>query len=87
MKSVHSNKVMIKKDAFAVVLIEVFIVGLVFLTYRRLRLFFPKPEMKDAIGYSQYFGYPLYFDNVIFFIIVLSPVFAFLIKKIIRKYL
>lgn len=87
MKSRRSNKNATKKEAILFVLIEVFIIASVFLTYRRLRYFFPKPLMEDAIGYAQYFGYPLYFDNFIFLIIILSPVFAFLIKRVIKKYL
>ena len=66
-----------------------FLFSLVF--FRHIRAFFPIPELgsEKIVGYSAYFGYPLYFDNFLFFYIILCPFFAwallFLRKKLWRN--
>ena len=63
------------------------------LSFKVVRTRFLPPEIgtEKIIGYSQYFGYPLYFDNIFFLYLVCSPFFAFvallLRKKIWRKFL
>jgi hypothetical protein len=45
-------------------------------SFRHLRDIFPKPHIDNAtsIGYAQYFGYPLYLDNYIFWIFIATPI-------------
>lgn len=52
-----------------------------FLSFRFLRTLFPLPEIlgNKIIGYAQYFGYPIYFDNFIFIILFFLPALLFLI--------
>ncbi len=60
---------------------------ILFLSFRSLRALFPLPEIlgNKIVGYAQYFGYPIYFDNFVFIILFFSPALIFLIlfkKKI-----
>jgi hypothetical protein len=54
---------------------------------RPIRSLFPLPEIGSGkiIGYSQYFGYPLSFDTVFFFVLILVPLlivfFTYLFKR------
>ncbi|MDO8621275.1 MAG: hypothetical protein Q7R31_03260 [Candidatus Levybacteria bacterium] len=52
-----------------------------FLSFRFLRTLFPLPEIlgNKIIGYAQYFGYPIYFDNLVFIILFFIPALIFLI--------
>ncbi|OGH06031.1 MAG: hypothetical protein A2W22_03855 [Candidatus Levybacteria bacterium RBG_16_35_11] len=67
----------------------VFLALLVF--FKFARNFFPPPEItqQKIVGYAHYYGYPLYFDSILFFYILLCPVFAYLVlilrKKIWKK--
>jgi hypothetical protein len=49
------------------------------LLFRTLRDILPNPELKadTSIGYAQYFGYPLYLDTFLFFLLLLLPVIYF----------
>jgi hypothetical protein len=42
---------------------------------RHIRAFFPYPEIFSIkiVGYAQYFGYPLYFDTIYIFLLILMP--------------
>lgn len=62
---------------------------LILLFFRQIRDLFPAPEIEEnkIIGYSQYFGYPFYFDTFIFFLIIFSIPIIILFFNSIRKYL
>ncbi len=87
MKSTRSGKKKLNPDVILYSVILFVLYFLILFEYRQLRSFFPKPSKEDVIGFAQYFGYPLYFDNFIFLAIILSPILAFIIKRIIKKYL
>lgn len=58
----------------------------IFATFRYIRSLFYPPEILEEkiVGYAQYFGYPFYFDTLLFFIFVLTPIaplFYILFKK------
>ena len=57
------------------------------LLFRTLRDLLPDPELKGdtSIGYAQYFGYPLYLDTFLFFLLLLLPVIYFFGIKIFSK--
>lgn len=58
------------------------------LSFRAIRDSLPptKIENQKIVGYSQYFGYPLYLDTIVFFIFILSTfASAFLMHIIHRK--
>ena len=61
---------------------------LIFISFRVLRKMFPLPEINQEkiVGYSQYYGYPLYFDTILFFTFLLLPIVTFILcKKIFKK--
>jgi hypothetical protein len=64
----------------------IYIIILVSFRYVRSSLAIDSKNIQaDIVGYSQYFGYPLYFETIIFFIFVLSPIVVFYILSKIRK--
>ena len=70
-------------------LIYIFIIYLfIFLNFRYLRSLFGRPEIGEngIIGYAQYFGYPLYFETILFAIFILAPIVIFYILSKTRKY-
>lgn len=85
MKSRRSKNNTIKSNVALFVLIEVFLIVIIFIAYRPIRVLFPKFFVGGVVGYAQYFGYPLYFDNFVFLIIILSPILAFLIKRVVKR--
>lgn len=54
----------------------------IFLSFRAIRNIFPIPHVNDnkIIGYAQYYGYPFYFDTVLFFIFLLLPFIIFFLE-------
>ena len=64
------------------------IYSIILLNFRQLRYSFspPKTTENEIIGYAQYFGYPLYFETIIFFVFILSPIVVFFGLSKIRKY-
>ena len=58
----------------------------VFLSFRTIRDLFPPPRITEnkIVGFTQYFGYPFFFDTIIFFLFVISPALIFLLIKIRR---
>lgn len=63
-------------------LITAFVYAVLGVGFRHLRDLFPKPESTgEIIGFAQYFGYPLFFDNVLFWILIITPVAAYFILK------
>lgn len=87
MKSARYGKGKLDKDVILYCAILSALYIFILLMYGQIRLFFPKPTSAEVVGFAQYFGYPLYFDNFIFLIIILCPIFTFMIKRIIRRYL
>ena len=69
------------------VLFILFLLGAFALSFRKLRDIMPDPAVnaETSIGYAQYFGYPLYLDSIIFFILIISPVLFFTFIKLIQK--
>ena len=49
--------------------------------FKKIRTIFPPPEINadKLIGFSQYFGYPLYFDTLFFFFLFFIPILTFII--------
>ena len=44
--------------------------------------FFPTGiSSQQIIGYAQYYGYPFYFDTIVFFIFLLIPLIVLLMSK------
>ena len=66
------------------VLFFFFLVFFLALSFRKIRDFLPPPEIRKEhiVGYAQYFGYPLYLDVAVFFIVILCPVIIFLLIKL-----
>ncbi len=61
------------------------IVFLLAFRYLRDNAMIPEINKNKIIGYSQYFGYPLYLDTIIFFVFILYPVIFFLIADHFRN--
>lgn len=64
-----------------------FLLGMLAVSFRKLRDMMPDPVIgrETSIGYAQYFGYSLYLDSIIFFILILSPVLFFTLIRILQK--
>lgn len=65
--------------------IQVIVLLIAGITFRKVRELFPPTQILEnkTVGYSQYFGYPYYFDTFVFFIIMFSPIIVcFIITKI-----
>lgn len=60
---------------------------IVFILFRNIRALFPPPEIysNKIVGYSQYFGYPFYFDNILFWAILVVTFFAPFTLKLWKK--
>lgn len=58
----------------------------IFLSFRFIRSIFPIPSIgeKEIIGYIQYFGYPFYFDTILFFTFLFLPVISYYITKLLK---
>jgi hypothetical protein len=54
---------------------------------RQIRALFPLPEIGSdkIIGYAQYFGYPLSFDTLLFFALILVPLFVVLFTFLAKR--
>lgn len=57
------------------------------LKFRELRKLFPIPKIDDnrIIGFVHYNGYPMYFDTVIFLVLLLCPILMIVLYKLIYK--
>jgi len=55
----------------------------IYLKFRKIRDYFPKPNQNgEIIGFSQYFGYPYLFDTILFISLILIPIsFYFVLKN------
>lgn len=72
----------------SVSLFILFTLGAFAVFFRKLRDILPNPSISNetSIGYSQYFGYPIYLDSVIFLIIVLSPILFLIFIKLTKRF-
>ncbi len=63
-----------------------FIIGVSAVCFRYLRNIFSNHQIAKSasVGYAQYFGYPLYLDSILFFVIVFSPIIFYIIVKLAR---
>lgn len=61
--------------------IQITILIIIEITLRKVRELFPPSQILQnyIVGYSQYFGYPYYFDTLVFLAIMLSPIIISLI--------
>lgn len=52
--------------------------------FKNIRSIFPPPEIgRDGlVGFAQYFGYPFYFDTLIFFFMIFVPISTFIVLYI-----
>lgn len=57
------------------------------LTFKKIRALFPIPIIGNdrLVGFSQYFGYPLYFDTIFFFFIISLPLLIFSLFYFLEK--
>lgn len=56
---------------------------IILLYFRLFRNFFPIPRIGEEkiVGFAHYYGYPFYFDTVMFFIFILSPLILVVFTK------
>lgn len=69
-------------------LFSAFVDILIVFVFRFFRFLFPPASIgsEKIIGYAQYYKYPLYFDNVVFFVFLFAPiVLVFIAKKWLRN--
>lgn len=57
------------------------------LNFKKIRSLVPPPEIdkEKLVGFAQYFGHPLYFDTIFFFILILVPVLTLIFLYRINK--
>lgn len=67
------------KTNFSILGISIFSYLIMGLIFRHIRDYFSKPSLKDSsvIGFSQYFGYPLFFDIFLFCFIIFIPLVSY----------
>ncbi len=72
---------------FKYLAIVLFIEIITLLSVRKVRDYFPGPEITDEkiIGYSQYFQYPVNFDYLFFITLILVPVFTALLIRFLNS--
>ena len=78
----------IKKIYVVSVLIFLSEILLVLMLFRKIREKFPITGIgaNGIIGYAQYFGYPFYFETLIFLLITISPIIiVFIVTLFIKK--
>jgi len=61
---------------------------IILLSFRQLRSLFSSPKITEhgIVAYAQYFKYPLYFETILFFVFILSPIVVFFILSKVRKH-
>ncbi len=76
-----------KKIIIQSVLLSSLINLLLLAFFKKFRGIIPPPEINrdGLIGFPQYFGYPLYFETLYFYLLIFAPVLTFLILFIINK--
>jgi len=84
-KGLITEKIKIFGEVFLYLYI---IYSIILLNFRQLRSLFNPPKVTEGeiVGYAQYFGHSLYFETIIFFVFILSPIVVFFVLSKIRKY-
>lgn len=62
--------------------------SVIFILFKKIRGLFLGPQIGEnkIVSYSQYFGYPYYFDTILFFVIIFSPsIIMFILKFAMKK--
>lgn len=70
-----------KINIFKSIIISILLLVASLLSFKKIRVLFPTPMINEnkLVGFSQYYGYPFYFDTIFFFFIILLPVIVLLI--------
>lgn len=70
-----------KKRIIKIIAISFILIFLSLLSFKKIKNFVPPPEINSEkmIGYSQYFGYPLYLDTVFFIFLLSVPLLVYLL--------
>jgi len=79
----------IKKIYLIAVILFLFELVVLLMFFRPLRRLSPPPEITQVgtVGFAQYFGYPFYFETIVFWIVFLSPlVLVWIIKLFIHTH-
>lgn len=73
-----------KKELIQIVIFSLILIFSAFVLYKKMRGLFPPPQIgsEKLVGFAQYFGYPIYFDTIFFFLIVSIPLIVTIILKI-----
>ncbi len=76
----NSKRLKLFLSVFLLTLSSYFVI---YLKFRKIRDYFPKPNQNgEIIGFSQYFGYPYLFDTILFIALILIPIsFYFVLKN------
>lgn len=81
-KRLKKDQIILIVQAAIITLLLLVVTGLIF---RKIRALFGTPMIGDSklVGFAQYFGYPLFYDTLLFLFIVAVPVlviFALFLK-------
>lgn len=77
--------IVIKKFRLYYELLFILISSLIFfINFRIIRSYMLPPMIGQdgTVGFTHYFGYPFYFESIVFLIFFLAPFFVILIKKV-----
>lgn len=87
MKSNKKHKGRFEFFIFTSFLVWILLLTLWVFLFDDIRSLFPIPSKNNTeiVGYAQYYGYPLYFDPIMYFVLILSPAFAIVLAKLITK--
>ena len=85
MKSILKSD--LKKIVIKTIIVSTLMIFFLMLGFKKIRTFFPPPEITNQklVGFAQYFGYPFYFDSIVFLLVVFLPIlmlFIFSFKKL-----
>ncbi len=79
----------IKRAKFKIELIflSLFFYLIIFLSFEQIRNLFPPASSANntIISYAQFFGYPMYFDQLFFFALVLVPSLSYILLMKLRS--
>lgn len=84
------KSIYIKRKILLGIAFSLWILGILLLVlkFRELRNIFPPPKIEDdrIVGFAQYNGYPMYFDTIVFFSLIFSPVLILLAVYLFTKH-
>lgn len=85
-----STSIKIRKSELFIKTFSIFLIegGVIFLLFRKLRSFMPPSQItqENVVGFAQYNGYPMYYDTVVFFIFIISPILICTMLYLFKKY-